>query len=95
MTNFHSPLNFTSADLEKAALKRFRSLASILPLECKVSRSMWGRSTIVCLDFADCADLLDSTREQSLGLLKTAHELGLAKSLLFRKGKKVIGWKTF
>ena len=95
MTNFHSPLNFTSADLEKAALKRFRSLTSILPPECQVSRSIWGKSTIVCLDFDDCADLLDSTREQSLMLLKTAHDLGLASSLLFRKGKKVIGWKTF
>lgn len=94
MTNFHSPLNFTSSDLEKAALDRFRELMENLPKECRVFRSMWGSSTILCLDFVDCPDLLETSQSQSFLLLLAANSLGLSSSILFRIGGKVVSWKN-
>ncbi|MGK7878460.1 MAG: hypothetical protein AB4426_35715 [Xenococcaceae cyanobacterium] len=94
MTDKNSPLNYTSADLEKAALNRFRSLLLYLPQDCKVFRELWGRSTVLCLDFADCPRLLKFTMAQFLLLQLAAHHLGLADSLKFQIGNKVMGWTT-
>lgn len=95
MSNKQSPLNHASSDLEKVAISRFRSLISSLPQECQIFRELWGRSTVLCLDFGNCPELLEMTRERSLLLLITAHSLGLADSLLFRLDKKVVGWKSW
>ena len=54
MTPQNSPNNNPSADLEKAALSRFRALVLCLPQTCKVFRELRDHSTIVCLDFAEC-----------------------------------------
>lgn len=94
MAEQHSPLNYTSADFEKAALRRFRSLVSFLPSDCKVFREIWNRSTVVCIDFEDCPNSIEAVREQTFLLLIVAHYLGLADSLLFKTGKKVRGWIT-
>ncbi|MEQ8384782.1 MAG: hypothetical protein RIB93_22210 [Coleofasciculus sp. D1-CHI-01] len=94
MADQHSPANYTSADLEKAALSRFRSLISFLPKNCKLFRELWNRSTVLCLDFENCPNLLDQVMGQSFLLLLVAHYLGLADSVLFRRGKKVMGWMT-
>ncbi|NEO34345.1 MAG: hypothetical protein F6K36_28875 [Symploca sp. SIO3C6] len=94
MTNKNFSPNYTSADLEKAALGRFRSLISFLPRECKLSRELWNRSTVVCMDFEDCSHLLETAREQSFLLLLVANYLGLANSVLFRMGNKAMGWMT-
>jgi len=57
MAHRNYPLNYTSADLEKAAVNRFRSLVVGLPQQCIVFRDLWDRSTVLCLDFADCPHL--------------------------------------
>jgi len=49
-----SPLNCNSADFEQAALAKFRSLVAFLPQDSKIFREPWGRSTVLCLDFANC-----------------------------------------
>ncbi|WP_228061010.1 MULTISPECIES: hypothetical protein [unclassified Coleofasciculus] len=94
MADQYSPLNYTSADFEKAALNRFRSLVSFLPKDCKLSREIWNRTTVLCMDFGDCPDALESARVQTFLLLIIAHYLGLADALIFKSGKKVVGWMT-
>ncbi len=84
MAHRNSPLNYTSADLEKAALNRFRSRVVDLPQQCRVCRELWDRSTVLCLDFADCPDSLETSMSQFFPLLLAAHDLGLADSLLFK-----------
>jgi hypothetical protein len=90
----NSPLNDTSADFEKAAIARFRFLATCIPEKCKVFREPWGHSTVICLDFQDCLHLLEDTKEQINLLIIAAQQLELAKSLIFRIGNKVIGWRA-
>lgn len=92
MANPHFSFNNTSADLEKVALNRFRSLLSCIPQDCQIIREVWGASTALCLDFASCPDDLPTVRKQSLLLLLVADYLGLANSIIFRVDKKVIGW---
>ncbi|HAG81571.1 MAG TPA: hypothetical protein DD379_16605 [Cyanobacteria bacterium UBA11162] len=94
MADQHFLPNYTSADLEKAALSRFRSLISFLPAECKLGREIWNRSTVLCINFEDCPSLVESVQEQSFLLLLVAHYLGLADSVLFKTGKKVAGWMS-
>jgi hypothetical protein len=94
MASPRSPYSYTSSDLEKIAIIRYRSLLTFLPPECKIFRELWGRSTVICLDFEQCPDQLEKTAEQSFLLSLTAHYLGLAESIVFRVGNKVIKWMT-
>ena len=92
MTPKNSPLNNSSSDLEKAALNRFRHLVLCLPQTCKVFRELQDRSTVVCLDFADCPDSLRAAMAQFLRLQLAAHYLGLADSLRFQIDTAIMGW---
>ncbi|MCG8366560.1 MAG: hypothetical protein MJA27_24910 [Pseudanabaenales cyanobacterium] len=92
MTHKNSPLNCPSADLEKAALNRFRTLVLCLPQTCKVFRELRDRSTVVCLDFTDCPDSLKTAMAQFLRLQLAAHYLGLADSLRFQINNTIVGW---
>ena len=92
MFNKHPSFDCTSADFEKAALQRLRSLAHCIPSECEVFREPWGSSTVLCLDFQNCPHRWEATIEQSDRLRTIVQELALAQSVLFRMGKKVIGW---
>lgn len=94
MTYQPSPTNNTSAELEKTAIVRFRSLISCIPSECKIFREIWGNSTVLCLDFAECPEVVDKVMEQSFLILLGANYLGLANSLSFKLGHKVKGWMT-
>ena len=94
MLNQQSPLNCTSTALEKAAIARFRSLAIGLPQDCQVFREPWGCSTVLCVDFQACPTLLEETRKQSHILVIASQHLGLAQSVIFRVGNKVIGWTS-
>lgn len=87
------PLNCTSADFEQAALARFRSLVGFLPPNSKISRELSGRSTVLCLDFADCPHLFSVDQEQARSLSRAIAGLGLADSMIFRLGSKTVGWK--
>lgn len=94
MANQYPLPHYTSADLEKAALSRFRALLSFLPKDCKLHREVWGRSTVICIDCDDCPESLKIIKSQTFLLLLVAHYLGLANSVLFKTGKKVKGWTT-
>ena len=89
-----SPLNCTSANLEQAALSKFRSLATCLPQDIDISREPWGRSTVLCIDFANCPHLFSVDQEQTRLLSKAISKLGLASSIIFRIGSKIVGWKN-
>ena len=87
------PLNCTSSNFEKVSLSRFRSLANCLPQNSKIFREPWGRSTVICIDFIDCPHLFPLTPEQIKVLHEAIEELGLSRSVIFRVGKKILGWK--
>jgi hypothetical protein len=90
MANSNSFANGTSADLEAIAITRYRQLMACLPQQCQVFREVWGNSTILCLDFVDCADQLDSTLQQAWLLLIGSEYLGLGKGIIFRVKQKVV-----
>ena len=92
MTHKNSPINYPSIELEKAALNRFRLLVLCLPQTCKVFRELRDRSTVVCLDFAECPDSLKAAMAQVLRLQLAAHYLGLADSLRFQINNTTMGW---
>ena len=88
-----SPLNCTSNNFEKVSLSRFRFLAKCLHQDIKVFREPWGRSTVICIDFMDCPHSFPLTPEQMGMLSEAIKELGLSCSVIFRVGKKILGWK--
>ena len=92
MLNQQSPQNCTSADFEKAAINRLRSLATYIPESCLVFREPWGCSTVLCLDFKHSPEFLEATREKTDLLGIAVQDLGLASSVIFRIGNKVISW---
>ena len=88
-----SPLNYTSANFEQAALTRFRSLVTFLPQDSKICREPWGRSTVLCINFENCPHLFSIDREQTRLLSQAIASLSLADSIIFRIGSKIVGWK--
>lgn len=87
------PLNCTSADFERAALTRLRNLVDFIPQDSTVFREPWGRSTVLCVDFANCPHLFDVDRERIRSLSQAIATLGLGDSMIFRLGSKTVGWK--
>jgi hypothetical protein len=92
MSHQYSSFDCTSANFEKAALTRFRSLVTFLPQDCQVFREPWDCSTILCLNFANCPREFDSVREQAHLLVNAAQKLGLTNAIVFRIGNKFMGW---
>lgn len=88
-----SPLNCTSANFELMAIARFRSLVTFLPQDTEVFREPWGRSTVLCIDFANCPHMFSVDQEQVRMLSEAISQLGLTTSVIFRIGSKVVGWK--
>ncbi len=86
-------LNYTSSHFEKVALDKFRFLARCLPPDSKIFREPWGRSTVLCIDFASCPHLFRLDGEQTRLLDTAIAKLGLANSVIFRIGSKIVGWK--
>lgn len=87
------PLNCTSADFEQEALTRLRNSIDFLPRDSRIFREPWARSTVLCIDFADCPHLSSIDREQTRYLSQAIAKLGLADSMIFRLGSKTVGWK--
>lgn len=87
-----SPLDCTSANFEKVALSRFRALVQELPQTMKVFREPWGSSTVICLDCENCPQWYSDFQENSDLLVQAVDKLGLANSIIFRMGKKTLGW---
>ena len=96
MASGNSPLNNTSIDLEIEVIKRFRDLAPFIPPQCLVFRERNPDQTVLCLDFVDCPQKLKMSPKKwskiTLLLANSCDELGLAKSLVFKNGKQILGW---
>ncbi|MGK7951096.1 MAG: hypothetical protein AB4368_20500 [Xenococcaceae cyanobacterium] len=88
-----SPLDCTSTNFEKVSLSRFRSLVRCLPQDSKIFREPWGLSTVICIDFINCPHSFPLTPKQINMLTEAIQELGLSNSVIFRVGKKILGWK--
>ncbi len=86
--------NCTSHEFEQAALNRFRSLVAFVPKECKIFREPWDSSTVLCLDFQACPYFLEVIKGKADLLLNVVKDLGLAKSVIFRLGNHVRGWRS-
>ena len=86
--------NYSSDQFEQVAIERFRLLVNCLPLNCKIFREPWDSSTVLCLDFRACPYFLEITKEKSDLLLNVVKDLGLAKSIIFRLGNQVKGWRA-
>lgn len=84
---------YTSTNFEKVALAKFRSLAGCLPQDSKIFREPWGRSTVLCVDFETCPQFLPIDRQQTELLSEASCQLGLANSIIFRVGSKIVGWR--
>lgn len=95
MLNQHSLPYDTSADLEKEAIERFRSINLLIPKQCLVFREPWESTTILCIDFKACPHLLPKTQVKADFILSAAQDLGLSNSIIFRISHKVISWKSF
>lgn len=94
MSNPQLPFKCTSAELEKAAIKRFRTLIGLSSSQCRVFREPWDCSTVLCLDFAQCPDLLDSVQAKEHLLIQAMQSLGFGNAIVFRLGTKLLGWKS-
>ncbi len=98
MASKNSSINNTSMDLELEAIRRFRCFVPFLDPECRVFRELNGRSTVICLDFADCPQELKMNKEEwkelALLLAHSSHYLGLANSLVFKIGDRIVAWMT-
>ncbi len=61
-------------------------------------RELNGLETVLCLDFANCPQELKMNQkeweEMAILLAISCNELGLANSVVWKKGKKIIGWMT-
>lgn len=91
--NMESPLNCTSSNFELSALARLRSLVTFIPKDAEIFREPWGRSTVLCIDFANCPHLFSVDQEQAALLSNAIASLGLTTSVIFRIGGKIVGWK--
>ncbi|MDJ0590429.1 MAG: hypothetical protein QNJ72_10590 [Pleurocapsa sp. MO_226.B13] len=99
MTFNNSPLRCTSTDLELEAIKRFRDLAPLISPECRVYRELSGRSVVLCLDFSACPqdlkmDKKEEWQEFAKLLIHSSHYLGLANSLVFKNGDRILAWMS-
>ncbi len=99
MTFKNSPLKCTSKDLELEVIKRFRDLAPVLAPECRIFRELSGRSIVLCLDFAACPqdlkmDNKEEWQEFAKLLVHSSHDLGLAESLVFKNGDRILAWMS-
>ncbi len=92
MAHQNSPINTTTAEFEKEAIARLRTIATYIPENCKVFREPWNRSTVLCLDFEACPYFLESIKAKSNLLVVAARDLGLANSAIFKIGNNVRGW---
>ncbi len=99
MASKNSSINNSSIDLELEAIRRFRCLVPFLDPECRVFRELKGHSTVLCLDFTACPQDLKMNQKEwqevSELLLYSSHYLGLANSLMFKVGKRIISEISF
>lgn len=94
MSQPYSPNEFTSENLEKEVISRFRAKVKFLPQDCRIFRETWDSSTVLCLDFDDCPSYLSISKVKSPLLSEMARELGLGQAISFKMGQRSMGWVT-
>ncbi len=96
MASKNSPIKDTSMDLEIEAISRFRRLVPFLDPKCRVFRELNGHSTVLCLDFTACPQDLKMSQKEwheiAKLLIYSSHYLGLANSLVFKIGDRIVSW---
>ncbi|GFE67557.1 hypothetical protein [Chroococcus sp. FPU101] len=91
---YSSSKDFTSENLEKEVISRFRSLVKFLPKNCRIFREKWDTSTVLCLDFDDCPSYLPISKVKAPLLSEVAQQLGLSQAITFKMGHRSMGWVT-
>ncbi|MBR8831456.1 MAG: hypothetical protein N5P05_000941 [Chroococcopsis gigantea SAG 12.99] len=92
MSYQYSSFDCTCTNFEQAALNRFRSLAGILPSNCRVFRENWHYSSVLCLDLVNCPAQIETLHDRVRALIETSQRLGLGNAIIFKMGNKIIGW---
>ena len=88
----NSPIAGFSEELEQEAINRFRQLTAVVPLNCHIFRRIDDRVITLYLDFRACPQELSVILKNYTLLARVSHQLGLANSLVFTLGKRIIGW---
>ena len=87
-----------SRELELEAIKRFRALAPLLSPQCRVVRELNGGEALLCLDFAACPQDLNKNEKEWLEFAQllafSCDYLGLANSMLLKRGQWIVGWMS-
>ena len=87
-----------SRELEIEAIKRFRARTPLLSSQCRVFRELNGCEALLCLDFAACPQDLNKNEQEWLEftqlLALSCHYLGLANSMIFKRGHWIVGWMS-
>ena len=87
-----------SRELELEAIKRFRGRTPLLSPQCRVVREYYGGETLLCVDFAACPQDLNKNEKEWLELVQllavSCHELGLANSMVLKRGLWIVGWMS-
>lgn len=92
---YSSSRDFTSENLEKEVITRFRSQVKFLPKDCRVFRERWNNSTVLCLDFDACPSYLSISKIKAPLLSQIAQKLGVSQAISFKMGHRSMGWITF
>ena len=95
MSSPNSPSQNTSFDLEREVIKRFRRLVPFLSRQCRIFRQLNGSKTILCLDFTDYPQYRQINAKKwtniQLLLARSCNQLGLAHSLVWKDGERIVG----
>ena len=95
MSSSNLPSQNTSLDWEKEVIKRFRGLVPFISCQCRVFRQLNGCETRLCLDFTDYPQYRQINAKKwaniKLLLARSCNQLGLANSVVWKEGKRIVG----
>ncbi len=87
-----------SRELEIEAIKRFRARTPLLSPQCRVVRELNSGEILLALDFAACPQDLNKNEKEwfelALLLALSCYELGLANSMVLKRGQWIVGWMS-
>lgn len=90
MITNHSKRKLYNSDLELEAIQKFRTLNPFLPTLCRIFRIVKETSSILCIDFTDCATEIPGDPTELIFLIAlSSHSLGLADYLIFTVNNQI------
>ncbi len=93
MSKSSSYSHLTSHDFEQEMLNRLRFTIKVLPSDCQIYREFWSNSTVLCLNFESCPYWLEIIKEKADLITTELLEWGIFKSIIFREGNQLKGWR--